>query len=68
MRRLAWVCAFAFASAIPLDALSLRSVPDDYTRRVWQTEDGLPENTVQAFAQTPSVHYRSAGKSKTKIR
>lgn len=24
-----------------------------YTRRIWQTTDGLPEQTVQAFAQTP---------------
>lgn len=24
-----------------------------YTRRVWQAPDGLPEQTVQAFAQTP---------------
>jgi len=24
-----------------------------YTRRVWQASDGLPEQTVQAFAQTP---------------
>ncbi len=28
-------------------------LPEGYTRRVWQTQDGLPENTVQAFAQTP---------------
>jgi ligand-binding sensor domain-containing protein/signal transduction histidine kinase len=26
---------------------------DSYTRRVWQATDGLPEQTVQAFAQTP---------------
>ena len=62
MTRFAWVCALAFALAIPLDALSLRSVPDGYTRRVWQTEDGLPENTVQAFAQTPD-HYLWIGTS-----
>ena len=24
-----------------------------YTRHVWQSSDGLPEQTVQAFAQTP---------------
>jgi ligand-binding sensor domain-containing protein/signal transduction histidine kinase len=33
-----------------------RVLPDGYTRRVWQTQDGLPENTIQAFAQTPD-HY-----------
>jgi len=39
------VCALAAATGPGL--------PDGYTRRVWQTQDGLPENTVQAFAQTP---------------
>ena len=36
-----------------LPATTPRALPDGYTRRVWQTQDGLPENTVQAFAQTP---------------
>src|ERR1051326_526337 len=36
-----------------MQAANHRSLPDGYTRRVWQTQDGLPENTVQAFAQTP---------------
>ena len=36
-----------------LEAATPRAIPDGYTRRVWQTQDGLPENTVQAFAQTP---------------
>jgi ligand-binding sensor domain-containing protein len=26
---------------------------DEYSRRAWETQDGLPEDTVQAFAQTP---------------
>jgi signal transduction histidine kinase/ligand-binding sensor domain-containing protein len=39
-----------------------RVLPDGYTRRVWQTQDGLPENTVQAFAQTPD-HYLWIGTS-----
>jgi ligand-binding sensor domain-containing protein/signal transduction histidine kinase len=30
--------------------------PSGFTRKVWQTQDGLPEQTVQAFAQTPD-HY-----------
>lgn len=30
--------------------------PAGYTRKLWQTQDGLPEQTVQAFAQTPD-HY-----------
>ena len=41
------------ASALNLSAATPRALPDGYTRRVWQTQDGLPENTVQAFAQTP---------------
>ncbi len=39
--------------ALGLYAATPRALPDGYTRRVWQTQDGLPENTVQAFAQTP---------------
>ncbi|HLI04588.1 MAG TPA: two-component regulator propeller domain-containing protein, partial [Terracidiphilus sp.] len=41
----ALACAAAFAAA-----------PAGFTRKVWQTQDGLPEQTVQAFAQTPD-HY-----------
>ncbi len=36
------VCAMAQTSAL-----------DGYTRHVWHASDGLPEQTVQAFAQTP---------------
>jgi len=42
-----------FWIALELHAAPQRALPDGYTRRVWQTQDGLPENTVQAFAQTP---------------
>src|SRR5580693_10323168 len=41
---------------VPLSGAVPRKLPDGYTRRVWQTQDGLPEQTVQAFAQTPD-HY-----------
>jgi ligand-binding sensor domain-containing protein len=41
------------AAALELSAATPRALPDGYTRRVWQTQDGLPENTIQAFAQTP---------------
>ena len=27
--------------------------PQNYTTRIWQTQDGLPQETVQAVAQTP---------------
>lgn len=62
MTRIVWVFAFAVLAATSVDALSLQSLPDGYTRRVWQTQDGLPENTVQAFAQT-SDHYLWIGTS-----
>jgi signal transduction histidine kinase/ligand-binding sensor domain-containing protein len=50
------------AATITLNAAAPRALPDGYTRRVWQTQDGLPENTVQAFAQTPD-HYLWIGTS-----
>ncbi len=40
-------------AAAPLAALSPESPLEGYAHRVWHTEDGLPEETVQAFAQTP---------------
>lgn len=30
----------------------LAATPPGFTRKLWQTQDGLPEQTVQAFAQT----------------
>jgi signal transduction histidine kinase/ligand-binding sensor domain-containing protein len=33
-------------------ANSLSEPPINYTSRIWQMQDGLPEETVQAFAQT----------------
>ncbi len=62
MHRYAWLCVFAFLLATRLDAVTQHTLPDGYTRRVWQTQDGLPENTVQAFAQTPD-HYLWIGTS-----
>jgi len=34
-------------------AVSAERPLEGYARRVWHTEDGLPEETMQAFAQTP---------------
>jgi len=62
MPRYIWFCVFCLLVGVRCDAVSLRSLPDGYTRRVWQTQDGLPENTVQAFAQTPD-HYLWIGTS-----
>jgi ligand-binding sensor domain-containing protein len=33
-------------------ASALNEPPINYTSRTWQMQDGLPEQTVQAFAQT----------------
>jgi ligand-binding sensor domain-containing protein len=37
-------------------AASNASSPTGFTRKLWQTQDGLPEQTVQSFAQTTD-HY-----------
>jgi ligand-binding sensor domain-containing protein/signal transduction histidine kinase len=48
LRRFAlWLLLFAACWSASADGLP------GYTRRVWQASDGLPEQTVQAFAQTP---------------
>jgi signal transduction histidine kinase/ligand-binding sensor domain-containing protein len=54
--QIVWICVCALGIVLPIQGFTIRTVPDGYTRRVWQTADGLPENTVQAFAQTPD-HY-----------
>jgi len=54
--------ALSFLTVARHDGASQRALPDGYTRRVWQTQDGLPESTVQAFAQTPD-HYLWIGTS-----
>lgn len=62
MARLGRTCLFCLLAVARLDAVAQRTLPDGYTRRVWQTQDGLPESTVQAFAQT-SDHYLWIGTS-----
>lgn len=52
IRRLC-ACSLLLLVALRLDAVTQRTLPDGYTRRVWQTQDGLPENMSQSFAQTP---------------
>ena len=49
LRRI-WPLA-TFASLMCFAAFG--SSPIGFTRKLWQTQDGLPEQTVQAFAQTP---------------
>ena len=55
MRRPIWpvFCAATALLTAPVMALSSERPLEGYARRVWHAEDGLPEETVQAFAQTP---------------
>jgi len=48
--------ALLLASILLPFACPLRAALPGYARRVWHAEDGLPEETVQAFAQT-SDHF-----------
>jgi signal transduction histidine kinase/ligand-binding sensor domain-containing protein len=50
------VCLAGLAALAMLASAALAAAPSGYTRKLWQTQDGLPEQTVQAFAQTPD-HY-----------
>src|ERR1039458_4584917 len=57
MRNAPRVTAYALILAIVLPFASpLHGALAGYARRVWHAEDGLPEETVQAFAQT-SDHF-----------
>jgi len=50
------LCATWLLAAILLSAAAGAQQPEifsGYTRHLWQAPDGLPEQTVQAFAQTP---------------
>lgn len=58
--RAGWMLAAAVAglqlgrAALPVRAeAELVSVANDYVLRVWETDDGLPQNTVTGIAQTP---------------
>jgi ligand-binding sensor domain-containing protein len=48
-------CLFGSAAPIQHAQGTVSSVPEawSYTVRTWQSQDGLPEETVQSFAQTP---------------
>lgn len=49
-----WIVCLVFMGTmhLPLYAAS-PDAAENYTARLWQTQNGLPEQTVQAFAQTP---------------
>jgi signal transduction histidine kinase/ligand-binding sensor domain-containing protein len=48
----AWVVAMMLASACSLSALEPSTALANYGRQAWGMENGLPQNTVQALAQT----------------
>jgi len=49
----ACVLTFGLLMGAAACALAQSGAVAGYTHRVWQSSDGLPEQTVQAFAQTP---------------
>ncbi len=49
---LALAAVTARAQQLPADSLTSNSDEWNYTMRSWQSQDGLPEETVQAFAQS----------------
>jgi len=55
-RRKAMLGLVSLALMALVCASALGVAPQGYTRKLWQVQDGLPEQTVQAFAQTPD-HY-----------
>ena len=52
LRLLAAVCLTSIVFGLAVRN-ALGEPTDHYAFRLWQTQDGLPENTVQAIAQTP---------------
>lgn len=59
-----WIglAALALAATALAGPLTVMRAPEGYAARVWHSEDGLPEETVQAFAQTPD-HFLWIGTS-----
>jgi ligand-binding sensor domain-containing protein/signal transduction histidine kinase len=51
--RVRLACALLFWLSPELPATVPQRGLEGYSRRIWQTQDGLPEEPVQAFAQTP---------------
>jgi ligand-binding sensor domain-containing protein/signal transduction histidine kinase len=51
--RYAVLLAAIFSVALPVLGLPPLNLTAGYTRRLWRAQDGLPDQTVQAIAQTP---------------
>lgn len=48
-----WTCLLLFSHVLSANpAAAINTPPLSYTQRLWQMQDGLPEQVVQAFAQT----------------
>lgn len=56
------IAALALATTALAAPLAVTRAPEGYASRVWHSEDGLPEETVQSFAQTPD-HFLWIGTS-----
>jgi ligand-binding sensor domain-containing protein/signal transduction histidine kinase len=53
IRTMAMLVLLAVLLGMPSPAAGAEGAPLNYIHRVWQVQDGLPEDVVQAFAQTP---------------
>jgi len=42
-----------FVTSAPASALDPSKAITQYLQDIWQTKDGLPQNTITAIAQTP---------------
>ncbi len=51
-----YICRTIALAMTLVCAVALAAAPQGYTRKLWQVQNGLPEQTVQAFAQTTD-HY-----------
>lgn len=58
MRRPSLICLVAALLALPSRAAALDPAKaiTQFMHSVWQTRDGLPQNTISAIAQTPDGH------------
>jgi signal transduction histidine kinase/ligand-binding sensor domain-containing protein len=51
--QLFWLAGFISAAALPAHSQPVAHASADYLIQVWNSEDGLPQNSVNCLAQTP---------------